>query len=597
MAADVVIDGAGYMVAPGSYSRTSDGEPEGRSGRWVQRDFVGGQRRALQLERDRGWDAEGTGPALGGQGVEPWPYGTSHADGALVTAPSTTVLAHHAVAGNHAYIGIGRYLYRTVGLTTGSWADLTQIADMGVGHTISDVTAFGAKVAVCCGSSKDIQIWDPGAGTLSIFSAGARGWHAVAYANQLIWADATSGGEGVMKFSTGGSIDSRSLDAPIAGCGLHGGKAVFATRSSLFLVGGKGDAATGTWIGEPEPLFSHGSWSEAGDYRFLVSCGGRLYTWLAGQVMEWNPNGGSSRQGWRATGIAGRDCFGAATAGDRLVVAVRNRQGSGEVWAFDGSGWWLIETGSLRLWPVFLSGAGSLDLLAFRNGSTTCDLYRLVYRDATNHNFRASGSYKTSLIDAGERDKRKAWRKIGASFASPEVRGNESSADSVTLTLSYSIDGGATFTDLVVSTVTDPTERTLELTAEITGGAPESGTIQIRVAWSSVTDWAPTLTGIWADYELLGSPAKRRAWRFVVHARDGVVLRDGGAEARSGRQIAADLWAGWQNGETIAFEDVDFDLTGTVYAARIVGIAEEIPKPADVARWGDSVMRLSLVEL
>jgi hypothetical protein len=88
-ATDIVLAGAGYMVLPGSYQRMSDGEPEGRAGRWVQRDFVGGQRRALQLERDRGWDSEGVGPALGGQAE--WPIRGHFADrtGLRVTGART----------------------------------------------------------------------------------------------------------------------------------------------------------------------------------------------------------------------------------------------------------------------------------------------------------------------------------------------------------------------------------------------------------------------------------------------------------------------------------------------------------------------------
>jgi transcriptional regulator with XRE-family HTH domain len=64
---DVEIGGAGYMLAPGTYRREQDGLPEGRPGRVVVRDFFGGQRRAVQLERDRGWDGLGVGPAYDGQ--------------------------------------------------------------------------------------------------------------------------------------------------------------------------------------------------------------------------------------------------------------------------------------------------------------------------------------------------------------------------------------------------------------------------------------------------------------------------------------------------------------------------------------------------
>jgi len=120
---DIVLAGAGYMVLPGSYQRMSDGEPEGRAGRWVQRDFVGGQRRALQLERDRGWDSEGVGPALGGQGVEPWPHTESYTDGGI--AGRTVTAAQRvasAIAGSRAYYGNGRYWYGSPPLTNSTWS-------------------------------------------------------------------------------------------------------------------------------------------------------------------------------------------------------------------------------------------------------------------------------------------------------------------------------------------------------------------------------------------------------------------------------------------------------------------------------------------
>ncbi len=70
---DITLDGTPYMLLPGSYRRASAGPPEGPSGRLVVADFVGGQLRALQLERDTSWDSPGVGPAFPGQGIEPWP--------------------------------------------------------------------------------------------------------------------------------------------------------------------------------------------------------------------------------------------------------------------------------------------------------------------------------------------------------------------------------------------------------------------------------------------------------------------------------------------------------------------------------------------
>ena len=96
---------------------------------------------------------------------------------------------------------------------------------------------------------------------------------------------------------------------------------------------------------------------------------------------------------------------------------------------------------------------------------------------------------------------------------------------------------------------------------------------------------------------MLDSPARRRAWQFTVRARDGQVKRDGAVQPRTGRQLAADLWADWQTGATIPFKDIDFDADPTPRQVRIVGIAEEVDKPSDAGRWGDSTIALTLVEV
>ena len=105
------------------------------------------------------------------------------------------------------------------------------------------------------------------------------------------------------------------------------------------------------------------------------------------------------------------------------------------------------------------------------------------------------------------------------------------------------------------------------------------------------------LTGLWAEYELLDSPARRRRWRFKVHARDAVVQRDGTVSTRTGWELAADLWAAWEAGATVPFRDLDFDATGVTYQARIIGISEDVAKPADGGRWGEAVLALTLVEV
>jgi hypothetical protein len=590
---DVVLAGDGYMVAPGSYRRMSDGVAERTPGRIILRDFVGGQRRAIQLEAERGWDSEGVGPALFGQGVEPWPFGTSFTD-PVIGVPTTTTRIPAMLIGDAIFAGLGRFLYRSVALSAGAWSAFTQVADLGSGNVITGLAYYADKLAIACGSTRDIQIFDPVTNALTTMQAGEKGQYIVGYASRLVWSGAGAAGSSELRMTTGGGIDSRALDSPIVHMALHGGKIAVATRTSLYLLGGRSDAATGTWIGEPEPFFTHGAWTGADDYTFLVSYGGKLYTWLSHQVMEWNPNAGASRQGWRSVGVEGVVCHGATVAGPYLIVSLRNRAGTGQLWAYDGSGWWLIEQGAVRIWPVALAGAGGYDLLGFRSASTTYDLYRLVHRDVVAHAYRSQGSYRTSLLDAGAPDERKAWRSIRATFAAPEDRGNQGSADTLTLTLRYSTDGGRSWIDVASTTVGMGVGRTLDLGGPLAGAIPESRYLQVQVAWDSVSDWAPTLAAIAVEYERLPGSMRRR-WQLGVIARDRIIERDGGQHLRSGPEIVADLWQAWEQGTTIPFRDIDYDPDPTERQVRVIGLTEQIPTPSSTI--GASQLTITLLEV
>jgi hypothetical protein len=240
-----------------------------------------------------------------------------------------------------------------------------------------------------------------------------------------------------------------------------------------------------------------------------------------------------------------------------------------------------------------------MDLLAFRDGDAgvACDLYRMVYRDAATHAYAATGSFVTSLLDAGERDADKSWRAIGATFAAPAVRGNPASVDGVTVTLSWSIDAGETWTVAASANVSDPTQRTLALRADLVSAAAVSRFLQLKVTWLSVADWAPVLTGVWAEHATLDAPARRRRWSLGVMARDGLVRRDGSVSPISGRQQIAHLWNAWSANQTITFKDIDYDSDPVTRQVRIVDIEEHVAKPSDASRWGDASVRLGLVEV
>jgi hypothetical protein len=251
------------------------------------------------------------------------------------------------------------------------------------------------------------------------------------------------------------------------------------------------------------------------------------------------------------------------------------------------------------VWPIALAGAGTLDLLAFRDGDpgVTYDTARMIPRSSGAPSYAAAGSFTTSLPDAGERDADKSWRAIGATFTTPEERGNVASTDPVTLSLDWSIDGGATWATAATATLSDPTVRTHQLTAELPTGAAVARSLQIRITFASVADWSPVLTGLWADYALLDRPPRRRRWSFAILARDASIQRDGSIATLSGRAQITALWQTWEDNPTLSFRDLDYDADPTERAARITAIDEQVPKPSDAANWGAAAIHLQLLEL
>lgn len=600
-AGDVQLGASQYMIEPGSYRRLSDGAPEGRPGRWTMNDFIGGQQRAIQLERETSWDGRAVGPTLGGQGIQPWPLRSTHRDSAIGTVTSARRVLVQQV-GKKLFVGHKQYIYEAVNVDNPTWATLVQRADLGAGHIVTGLTEWNGYLVVALGNTGILRLIDSFSYVVTTPYAGTYGRHIFHYAGRLVFSDPLTGNENVIRLQTGGSLDHRSLDSDIMNMCLHQGAIAIATRQNIYLLTGKGDPTNSVWLGEPTPIFASGAYSDERDYIFLQSYGGRLYTWLFGQVMEWQPNTGSNRQGWRAIGLDGRNCYGATVTNGLLVVSILSNEGYYELWAWDGTGCWCMDRTNTAayVWPANTSGAGNVDLLTFINNDADVDyyLYRLKPRSLLDPAYATSGNFDTALIDAGERDKLKAWRTIAAYFAMPEIKGNPSSSDTVTIRLHYSTDCGSTWTTAHTITPSDPTVREHIMSVDLGSGAKVSRYLQLRVEWQSVNDWTPILVGLMAEYELLDQPSRRRRWQFSVRPRDTSVLRDGnGVDPRTGQQIAADLWNAWQNGTTIAMRDVDYDLNPVTYQVRVTGIAEERDSTADSGRWTDSRITLTLVEI
>ncbi len=622
---DISLDNAGYMLTPGAYQRSQDGMAEGRTGRIVMQDFFGGQHRALQLERDRGWAGIGTGPALDGQGIVPWPHiASSSLDGGS-QVPSASTPVPTATVNEYVFFAIGSILYRTTALTATTWSTPAEVWNAGIGVTITSLAWYNDDLLVALGDDGDLMYLQYPSGPATPLLSGEQAHRVVSYAGFALWSQAgpsTGSGGGAtneIRMVTGSGVESRYLDARITQLTTAGAKVWAPSNTSPYSFTGRvretlipypgwtagSDEPTSIpalrWSGEWDPFFQHGTWSDDDDYTFLLGFGGRLITWLGKQVVEHKPSG--DRAGWRDLGLGGRACRGACIAGGYLVVALEAVDGASEVWVWNGAGWWLLlrdGSGATRwIWPTNLSGAGDWDVLLFHDGSRDIDLARLHWRSDSRHTLPATGTYVTSMLDANERDKDKAWRKVGAVFANPDIHGDGDSADPVTVSLEWSADAGATWQTAAIRTLAAAAAdaRQFTLDADIASDAAVSRWMMLRTRWSSVSDWAPVLTGLWTEFEVLDAPARRRRWQLSVVAHDQVVRRDGGEMSRTGRQLIADLWLAWKEGTTLPYHDIDYDAEPVERRVRIVGIKEEVARPADAGDLGDAVIQLTLVEV
>lgn len=640
---DIILNGAGYMIDPGSptnpgYRRLQEGFPEGRTERTAITDFIGGQHRHLQLERDRLGDGIGVGPDLGSQGVRPWPRRRDIILSNIATdLPDRDTPIPSVIVRNRLYFAIGHKLYiswSTDGVGTSQPSGFATVVKTYT-DVITDLCIYGSKgVLIAFGSAADIIWRDLVANTETVLSAGERAFHLAAYAGYAIWDDArTASRPTVLRQVHGGGIDTRRIDHDPVRLTVADAYAYVVSRQAVYRYAGRvrdimvnNPAYTigGTqpaqipgqeWSGDYEPFYQQGVYSERDDYRLFTGFGGRIFAWLAGGVQEYNPSG--DRAGWKSTGLNGRRCFGGTVAAGWLLVSIESEDGDNEIWAYDGTGWWCVDSQTIN--PNILTGwwcnpisigsgpslndpGGFMNVLFFTHGSTTCSQFRLADQwqtDGTylsNYNTNSSRAI-TSMIDAGERDKTKAWRKLGAVFASPVVLGNPLSVDALDVALDYSIDAGQSWVTVQSSPRSPNSLANMNFVLEGALAGVTSRFIKLRVTWSSALDWAPILVGMWVEYEVLDNPARRRKWNLRITARDQEINRDGQVFTKTGRELIEDLWAAWESDTPMTFRDIDYDADPVQRTVRIVGISEAVAQPADANHWGHSTITLNLVEV
>jgi hypothetical protein len=448
---------------------------------------------------------------------------------------------------------------------------------------------YQGALYVAYGAAADVGQYDDATTTLtaSALGAGVKAERIISWAGALALVPAGALNQVVVYWgATLGQTTTFRLDGNVLGWVVHGDALVIATDAGLYRL-------TGSWEDDgvtPRESFALSSWStlsgylqDVDDFAWCCVYGGRLLAWVGHAVLLYDP----VRAWWRPAGLEGGATYGAAVVNGYLFVSAQAKHDATrtQLWAYDGARWWLVDEATSVNTLVAPAADGAGKLLTFRSANAAMFAYDLT--DVSTATTQASPWTVTAMLDGGAPERVKAWRRVGIELA----RQDGQTVGSWSAQLDYSTDGGATWTTAGTQTVSGA------LASVAFDVAASSVALQLRATLTRVSGLPPCLTGLWADYATLNDDARRRRWQFKVRAGAGVVNRAGVPDARDGQTLRAALWDLYTAAATVTFRDVDYAATGVTHSARLVGLREEWPTPADQRDLGaETTLELTLLE-
>ncbi len=552
---DVEIDGAGYMIVPGSYRRRSVLPDRGNlpSGRQLIDDFRGG----LAMTSVPGaWLA-------GDQMIGPGPRRKT-ASGTVGSA-SPKLVAHDA---SYLYVAAGSSFHRWPG--SGSTQNRTSLPANAV-----DMVRKGSALFFAYDGNADVSRWVDGTATAtnSVLGAGYKAHRLGAVGDLLVTCNNASRNQIDVWNASLTTSSTHTLHGDVRRMATYGDKLLVATDQGIYALTGIAYSSYGIsrWGSVSDGLDSDS------DYQWIQVLKGRLMTWVGGRIVQYDPITGL----WFPTGPAGQATSGAAiTNGWLLVTVTPHGGGDEELWGFDGDGWWLLDTDVV--YPASVAGG----LLAAFDGSTLH--YYVMDSQDTPADLAASYQVVTDVLDAGRLERMKRWRLAGLELLRPDGE----TVGSWDFELAYSTDGGDSWSSLGSVTVADQRSTVTKPLAI------ESTLLQLSITATANSGLPPFIAAIWVEYISLDGSVRRRRWEFQVHARDNGIDRDGANDARTGQEVREAIWQLFDDASTMTFRDADYPDTLTEYTVSLTGIDEVWRNTADQLQLGaDTLLGLTLVEV
>lgn len=590
---DITLGATGYMVVPKTYRRGHDASGLLGSApvRQVQREFAGGLRAAM-AERDRFASSLALFPSRTGPGVEAGPAERTQAGTADPTARRYSVI----VAGIP-YIGAGGVLWRM------------DRAGVGINpNNMGAPTTMGAVLPGNCdglATNGDTLIYmsHAGANPYTVWTVGGVAWdvtptlqfHGLAHYAGSLWGGYLNAGQWrIARATSGAAIDGAGY--PIIGqptAMISGRDGIYtATLHGLWLTRAKASGTAGNTldVDHQQLVKSEGS-GRPDDWSYLCDHSGQLYAWFNGGVHRYHA-GGSAPAQLVPLGLWGQSCAGLCSAGGYLIAAVYPERkvvphAATNLFAWDGQGWWQLTDETLTANGASATGGYLEDATLVTSDGGNWRGYQLRPL-VVQPGLAAAGELVTSLWAGRDPDAAKVWTMIGAEFGSLVY----DTFGSCTVYLDYSLDGN-TYTNAASQAITSsaPVTISAELPSTVQGKA-----LSLRYRLSGVTTGTPVLRALWAEYRPLEAPKRRRHWEMELYAGDATITRDGQPDPRTGAAIAADLWSQFETGGVLGLKDVDYDLDPTLRNVRISFLDELMSSTKDGGRWGQSTLKVRLVE-
>jgi hypothetical protein len=583
---DIVLDGAGYMLVPGTYEYRAEGAavtPVRAGVPSFAQAYARAQHSPAVADRDDArWTAVGMRPAPLGLGTEPGRLllAASEAAPTLAGVSPFDANSQAIVYGGEVYFSQGASLYKVV-RSGGNWSGVALVGN--AAGTITGMAVINNLLYMACA---------PPATTMSNYAGSGPIVNTPAASAALIWqyAQGIWRSKGNDPTTIAGSIDGGAtwaqwqLDsavraaAPWHGRATGGGVHLIATQYMLWELAGQWSGSPALFSGTVSPLWSGLGGGGADDFAWLVPFGGVMYTWYAGTVHRWD--------GARLEPVPGAPrgvTTGGCVAGGVLCVAAQDpATGYATLACYDGLRWFVLARGNTRVWinPQGTNGAiGDGQLLAFASGANVLSRWALPVSGFSSAP-AASGSVTIGPLDAGAGDAMKTWTAVVVAWSLaqyPSAR-NPPANPGGALLVETSADDGLNWT--AQGTVTVAANATGNQERVALGGAGVAAPrLMARVTWTPASAYAAfQLDGIWAEgWQIAGAP-HREAWEMKLKISDKLVVHDGSVDARSGETMLAALRALAQAGRPVTFKDMDYDLSPVTRTVRVTGFAEAARK-------------------